>query len=194
MRKYYWFTLALTTPPNPMRSMSAVLLLAAALPSAAAVVVESFATDPALRGWRIFGDPSLFQWSAVNENLEVTWDSSRTNSYFYWPLGNILATADDFSLSFDLTLRDYAIGITPGQPYTFPVAIGFLNLDDAIRPDFSRGTGTSSMYGPKNLVEFDFFPEFDAFAPTIAQVTVSTNKVWLYNHNLLDMPPGDVFH
>jgi hypothetical protein len=35
--------------------------------------------------WRQFGDGSLFQWNATNQHLEVTWDSSRTNSLFYRP-------------------------------------------------------------------------------------------------------------
>src|SRR5438552_11511872 len=36
---------------------------------------ESFSSDPAMRGWRTFGDTNLFHWNSTNQNLEVTWDS-----------------------------------------------------------------------------------------------------------------------
>jgi len=169
--------------------------LAALLPLQAVTLTENFSTDPLPHGWRIFGDTNLFRWNTTNQNLDVTWDSSHTNSYFYLPLSNILCKSDNFSLSFDLVLKDYVIGTTPGRPYTFPVAVGFLNLINATQTNFARGSGVNSVYGPKNLVEFDFFPAFDIFLPTIDQVVVSTNNTWLYNHdNLLDMPPGDLFH
>src|SRR5439155_4679994 len=49
--------------------------------------------------------------------------------------------------------------------------------------------------GSPNLVEFAYFPAFDVFQPTISQVVVSTNSVFLYNHdNLLELTPGDLFH
>ena len=66
---------------------------------------ENFSADPLQNGWQIFGDTNLFQWDSTNQNLDVTWDSSQTNSYFYNPLGTILAKSDDFSLSFDLQLN-----------------------------------------------------------------------------------------
>jgi len=155
---------------------------------------EDFSTDPSANGWQVFGNASLFEWDSTNQNLRVTWDSAETNSYFHQTLGTILTPQDDFVLRFDLTFEDYAVGVTPGKPYDFPAAIGFLNLVQATQTNFSRGTGVNAIYGPQNLVEFDFFPEFDIFLPTIAQVIVSTNNAWLYNHdNLLDMPPGQLF-
>jgi hypothetical protein len=46
-------------------------------------------------------------------------------------------------------------------------------------------------------VEFDFFPSFDSFNPTIAQTIVGTNSSfsnWLYNHDVqLEMTPGETF-
>lgn len=160
----------------------------------AVTFTEDFSTDPAANGWQIHGDTNLFTWDSTNQNLRVTWDSSQTNSYFHRPLGTILARDDDFSLSFDVLLEDYAIGTTPGKFSTFEIAIGFLNLDQATRTNFFRGAGINATYGPRNLVEFNFFPAFDAFLPTLGQVIVSTNNAWLYNDsNLLDMTPGETF-
>jgi len=160
----------------------------------AATFTENFSTDPAAHDWQVYGDANLFTWDNTNQNLRVTWDSSKTNSYFHRPLGTILASDDDFSLSFDLTFTDYASGVTPGKPYSFPIALGFLNLDQATQTNFCRGAGINATYGPKNLVEFNFFPAFDVFLPTINQVIVATNNTWLYNHdNLLEMAPGETF-
>jgi hypothetical protein len=169
--------------------------LVAALVSGAATIEEDFSTNPQLDGWGIFGNTNLFQWDATNHTLEVTWDSSQTNSYFDHPLGTILARDDNFHLSFDLMFQDYTNGTTPGKPYDFEAAIGFLNLANATQTNFSRGAGINKTYGPVNLVEFDFFPAFSIYQPTISQVIVSTNNTWLYNNNnLLDLTPGQWFH
>ncbi len=161
----------------------------------ASTFTENFAGDPAANGWQIFGDPNLFRWDATNQNLRVTWDSSQTNSYFFRPLETILTRDDDFSLSFDLTFDDCASGTTSGKPFAAPTAIGFLDLDQATRTNFSRGAGINPTSGPRNLVEFNFFPSFDVFLPTIDQVIVSTNNGWLYNDdNLLEMTAGETFN
>jgi hypothetical protein len=187
-----------------MRSACKSRLLLAAISIAAAsslavTITEDFSANPLGRGWQIFGDTNLFHWDPTNQNLQVTWDSSQTNSYFYHDTGTILSREDDFQLSFDLVFQDYQLGTTPGKTNTFETAIGFLNLVNATQPTFSRGSGVNATYGPKNLVEFNFFPAFsvlsDTYPPTIDQVIVSTNNAWLYNQdNLLDMPPGDLFH
>lgn len=171
------------------------VLLNAASDAPAAAFTETFVTAPAANGWRTFGNSNLFQWSSANQNLRITWDSAQTNSYFYRPLGTVLTPTDDFSVSFDLTLDDYASGVTPNKPYAFPLALGFFRFADATHTNFSRGTGVNATYGPKNLVEFNFFPAFDIFQPTIAQVIVATNNSqWLYNHdNLLPMTTGQTF-
>jgi hypothetical protein len=169
--------------------------LAAAQICGAAAIQEDFSSDPQQHGWKILGDTNLFQWDATNHYLDVTWDSSQTNSYFYHPLGTILARDDNFHLSFDLIFQDYANGTTPGKPYDFEAAVGFLNLANATQTNFSRGAGINKTYGPVNLVEFDFFPAFSIYQPTISQVIVSTNNAWLYNNNnLLDLTPGQWFH
>lgn len=160
----------------------------------AATFTEDFSNEPAANGWQVFGNTNLFHWDRTNQQLRVTWDSSQTNSYFHRPLGTILTRADDFQLSFDLTFADYAAGVRPNKPFAFPAAIGLFNLDNATHTNFSRGAGINATYGPRNLVEFNFFPAFDVFLPTIAQVIISTNNVWLYNHdNLLPLTPGETF-
>src|SRR5260221_6239186 len=88
-------------PVLPARSLKCLLLttfwLTTISMSGNVTISEDFATNPLLRDWSVFGDTNLFRWNATNQNLEVTWDSSRSNSYFHLPLGNILARADDFS-------------------------------------------------------------------------------------------------
>jgi hypothetical protein len=162
--------------------------------ASAAAFTEDFSSNPAGNGWQLFGNPNLFQWDAMNQNLRVTWDSTQTNSYCHRPLGTILTPEDDFQLGFDLTFEDYVGGLLPGKPGAFEAAIGFFNLDQATRPNFFRGAGRNAL-GPLNLVEFNFFPAFDVFLPTIAQTIVTTNhKDWLYNHdNLQDLTPGQIF-
>src|SRR5262245_12144464 len=117
--------------------------------------VEDFSIPPGNDGWRVVGEPRLFQWNLAEQHLDVTWDSSQTNSYFYRPLGTELSKRDDFGFAFDLRLRDIAIGTTPGKPFTFQFAIGLIRLLDASQGGFLRGTGTDS----PNLVEFDYFPD-----------------------------------
>jgi len=169
--------------------------LAAASMAGAAVFQLDFSSDPAASGWQKIGNTNLFQWNPAGQNLAVTWDSSQSNSYFYHSLGTILARDDSFHMSLDLMFQDYANGTTPGKPFDFEAAIGFLNLSNAMQPGFSRGAGINPTFGPDNLVEFDFFPAFSHFRPTIAQTMVSTNNAWLYNqNNLLDMTPGQLFH
>mgnify|MGYP001605429846 CR=1 FL=1 len=72
----------------------------------ATTITENFTNNPSQDGWQIFGDTNLFQWDSTNENLDVIWDTSQSNSYFYHPLGTILATNDNFSVAFDLQLSD----------------------------------------------------------------------------------------
>jgi hypothetical protein len=127
------------------------------------VITENFSSDPLRNGWNVFGDANLFQWDSTNQDLRVTWDSSQVNSYFYHPLGTILATNDAFSVAFDLALSDAtATG-------TFEVAVGLLNFSDATNADFSRPLGSTP-----NLFEFDYFPN-GGYGPTIAATLTDTN-------------------
>jgi hypothetical protein len=170
-----------------------VCWLAVALPGGAAVFQETFATDPAVRGWTTFGDGSLFRWNVTHQNLEVTWDSSHTNSFFYLPLGTILAQSDDFSFSFDVRLGDIRAGTTPGKTNEFEIAVGLVNYASATNPNAYRGAGVSPAYGVRNLIEFDYFPDA-GFGETFATTVVSTNNRIFPAHNFpLAMTPGDTF-
>ena len=116
--------------------------------ASANIIVEDFSTDPFQKGWAAFGDTNLFQWNSINQNLDVTWDSSQSNSYFYHQLGTTVTMADDFSVEFDLELNDIQ------WTNTFQIAVGLLNYANATDPGFSRSGFTSP-----NLFEFDYFPD-----------------------------------
>lgn len=166
----------------------------------AAILSEDFATDPAPRGWRMHGDTSLFRWNATNASLDVTWDSSRTNSYFFHRLGTVLANTDDFSLAFDLRLSDIAIGTTPGKLFTFELAVGLVDYRSATNGNFFRGSGNSATYHPRNLVEFDYFPDSGygaTFSPTVALTNPPApaypQPLLFSDNHPLELPLGDVF-
>ena len=177
-----------------MRQIAWTLLwLAAALPSRAAAIVETFATDPALREWRAFGDTALFLWGATNQNLEVTWDSSRTNSLFHRSLRTVLTKADDFSFGFDLRLRDIAIGVNTNKPYTFEIAVGLCRFNSITNKNFFRGAGTSLGFGPRNLIEFDYFPD-SGFGATVAPTAVAnTNAIRFSDNHPLELTTDYLF-
>ena len=179
---------------NPMLPAFGLLLwLAAALPVGAAVLQEDFASDPAARGWQSIGDSSLFRWNSASRSMDVTWDSSRTNSFFALPLGTVLTKADDFSFSFDVRLSDIRVGTTPGKSQEFQIAIGLLNRANATRPNYFAGAGVNSIYGIRNTVEFDYFPDA-GLGETFATVVASTNNRIYPAHNFpLALTTGDTF-
>lgn len=127
--------------------------LAGATLQAREAFTEDFASDPLASGWAIAGDASLFQWDPAGQSLSVTWDSSRTNSYFHRRLPSVVTAADDFTFGFDLQLSEHAVGIHPGKPGTFQIALGLIRLADATAPDFQRGVFLRS----RNLVEWSWF-------------------------------------
>jgi hypothetical protein len=152
-------------------------------------VFEDFHGDPATNGWRTFGHADLFAWNATNQNLEVTWDSSKPNSYFYKPLGSTLSRDDEsFSIYFDLRLRDIAIGTTTNKPYTFQIAVGLLNFQQATNAAFLRGTGFDS----PNLFEFDYFPD-SGFGATISPTIISSNHQFATVFILQEITTNDLF-
>lgn len=176
-----------------MRGIFLLLVGVAASVTNAAALNDSFADNPLHHGWKIFGDTNLFRWNATNENIDVTWDSSKPNSYFHKSLANILTKTDDFSVQFDLRMQDLAVGVNPNKPYTFPLAIGFFNYRNATNTNFFRGSGANPTYGGRNIVEFAYFGDAglgETFAPTIA----SSNNVFAYSHSFpLALTPGDLF-
>lgn len=161
--------------------------------SRAGTILQDFSSNPALAGWQTFGDTNLFSWDGANQNLRVTWDSSQPNSYFYHPLGTILARDDDFTIAFDLRLDDIGVGMNSNKLYAFELAIGLLNLGEATRTNFLRGTGTDS----PDLVELDYFRDA-GFGATFWPQLVSSNSVFNYNgasdYTLLELTTGDLFH
>ena len=168
--------------------------LAAALCGRAAALSENFANDPASRGWRVFGDASLFHWNQTTQNLEVTWDSSHTNSFFYLPLGTVLTKSDNFNFGFDVRLFDIRVGSTPAKSNEFEIAIGLLNFRTATNSKAFRGAGVSSTYGVRNIIEFDYFPDA-GFGNTFGTTVISTNNVFSYAHNFpLTLSSGDIYH
>ena len=157
---------------------------------------ENFATNPSARGWKAYGNTNLFAWSSANQNLQVTWDSAQTNSYFYRSLGTILAKEDDFSLEFDLRLSDIATNAKSGP---FEIAVGFLKLAEATDPSFWRGSGVDAVHGPRDLVEFDYFtsgyyPGYGGVDPTISPTVISSNNAFAAGFTLLELTTNDLFH
>src|ERR1044071_669661 len=116
------------------------IAMASLVPAAATTINEDFSSNPLQKGWHIFGDTNLFQWDPSNQNLRVTWDSSKGNNYFYHPLGTVLTRQDDFSVAFDLRLNDIGPGPDTNKSTSFQIAIGFLDLDIAGSTNFLRGT------------------------------------------------------
>lgn len=177
-----------------MRLSLFLLLFTAAAPvCGAAAFDEDFASDPVARGWRIAGDASLFHWNSSNQRLEVTWDSSRPNSYFHRSLGTILGKEDDFSLAFDLRLSDIAVGVNSNKTATFELAIGLLDLTSATSTNFLRGIGINPASGPRNIVEFAYFPDL-GFGATISPTVISSNNQFAVGFNFpLELGPGETF-
>lgn len=143
--------------PSFVSKLGAVssLSLLCVCPTSGASIHEDFSTAPENRGWSAWGQSELFSWNATQQNLAVTWDSSKSNSFFYVPLGVTVSSTDDFSFSFDLVLTDAVAGLNPQKPYTFQIAIGLLNLARAKAPGFNRATGSDS----PNVVDFGYFPD-----------------------------------
>jgi hypothetical protein len=164
-----------------------------ALPAPATTLSESFSSDPLQQGWKIFGDTNLFRWDSTNQNLQVTWDSSRPNSYFYHPLGTILARADDFNVSFDLQLIDIGVGSDTNKASSFEIAISFLDLDLATQTNFLRGTGVNS----PDLAELAYFWD-SGFGATVYPTLVDTNGTFNYisssDYAIFALAPGDWYH
>jgi len=153
----------------------------------AADFFEDFTIPPDGARWQTHGEGGLYTWNPAG-HLDVTWDSSRTNSYFFHRLGTILGKDDDFTLAFDLILRSIDPGFREGKPGTFQVALGFINLADATHTNFFRGKGTGTV---KNVVEFNYFPD-TGFGATFWPAVWSTNASLSYrdsnDYTLVTLP------
>ncbi|MBT7026762.1 MAG: hypothetical protein HN969_04270, partial [Verrucomicrobia bacterium] len=129
---------------------------------------EDFSVDPLVSSWVVHGDESLFEWNAEAGVLAVTWDSEKPNSSFYRPLGLVLTEADAFAFKFDIALDEVKVGHLDGQPYTFEVAVGLVDIESAKGDGLSRGTGSDS----PNLVEWNYFPD-TGFGATVSPAIAS---------------------
>ncbi len=151
---------------------------------------EDFSSDPAPNGWKMVGATNLFVWNVESQALDVTWDSSNSNSFFYHPLNTVVSMADDFSLDLDLVMHNIQAGIDPDKPYAFELAFGFLNLEQAFKTGFIRGTSANT----PNLIEWTYFPD-TGFGATISPVISTTNSRFFPSFNFpMELTPGGLFH
>jgi hypothetical protein len=152
-------------------------------------ITQDFSTNPLATGWEFHGDTNLFVWDAVNENLRVTWDSSKSNSYLRVPLPRTVTSEEDFAFSAELLLRDINIGVRPGYPGTFQIAFGLQHRTDADKTTFIRGTGADS----PNLVEFNYMPD-SGFGATVWPAMFPTNGAMNYSgagdFSVFELPVG----
>ncbi|MBM3846559.1 MAG: hypothetical protein FJ405_09780 [Verrucomicrobia bacterium] len=151
------------------------------------VFKETFDVHPVSRGWEKTGDQELINWNPALEHLDVTWDSSRANTFFRYPLGRSVTPADDFGVSLDLLLTDIAAGVQDEKPYTFQIAFGFHRKADADQPGFIRAAGSRA----PNLVEFNFFPD-TGFGPTVWPAMAASDGQMSFtgdgDYSLFDLP------
>ena len=150
----------------------------------AEIIQQKFTNDPAIDGWKIYGDTNLFQWDSSSKVLDVTWDSSRTNSYFYHPLGATYTKADSFCVVFDLKLKDvYAVGY-------FQIASGLCNFTNSTSSAFSRANG----YSP-DLFEFNYFPDGpQSYGPSIDATLVDANSNFYFAFETNRMETNLTYH
>jgi len=138
------------------------------------VITENFSRNPAQGNtWWVAGDPSHFSWNADRQRLDVTWDSTRPNAFFLRPLPTILTRAESFRFRFRLQVTD--MRTTPGES-TFQLAAGLVRSIDTQSSNFFRGAGVHPVWGPRNLIEFDYFPPSEAVTATFSAVAVATNN------------------
>lgn len=175
-----------------MRGFLSILLLIVALARAAgATFSESFSTEPTQ--WEVW-NPGAFQWDSEAKNLKVTWDSRQTNAFFYHKLPTTLTRQDAFAVEFTLRLDDLTVGIDPMKSSTFPICLGFLNLAEATRTNYFRGSGVNSATGARSVAELTYFPQSGIIDPTVGMALVSTNNQFAYSHSFpVELTIGDVF-
>ena len=147
---------------------------------AGTILSENFSNNPAANGWQTFGNSNLFTWDSTHHDLQVTWDSTQSNSYFYHSLGATLTSNDDFTLSFDLLLND--ANTNADGTNALQLSIGFLNLAEAESTNYIVGTG----YSRNNVAEFDFFPGVCGGLPSLDATLIDTNGYYYFAYN--DLP------
>jgi hypothetical protein len=164
----------------PLALAGLFALAATRFTARSATLTENFAANPLQNGWNMFGDTNLFHWNPANQDLEVTWDSTQPNSYFYRSLGTVLAMEDDFSVEFDLRLDDIA-------DTGFEIAVGLNHFSDATNPLFLRG-GTNDYF--PNFAEFDYFSAYVSLDATLSD----TNSQLSFYYDNLPLNNGTTYH
>ena len=152
-------------------------------------ITENFSADPASHGWKTFGNTNLFAWDSTNHTLAVTWDSTQTNSYFYHPLGTTVTRNDDFSVAFDLNLRDIASGVEPGKTGPMELGFEFLNLAAATNASFMRNNfGTVP-----NVAGFDYYTDgYFVFGDIVYPSDAATTPTFISGVNSYDYAPQHI--
>ncbi|MGV3774279.1 MAG: hypothetical protein ACO1QB_15360 [Verrucomicrobiales bacterium] len=167
-----------------------ILPLTVVLAEGATVIQWDFQTSP--NEWSSWGKSELFHWDSEEGNLQVTWDSSKTNSYYSVPLPRNLTIKDSFGCEFDLKLNE--ISSNPEKPYTFQIAVGFFHFQSSARSEFFRGTGLDATHGPRNLLEFNYFPAAGLIESTVAPTLVSKdNHVYFSDNHPLELYQGETY-
>jgi len=175
------------------------LLVLFAARCGAVTFAETFSTDPSLDGWQVFGDTNLFRWDSTSRALDVTWDSTRTNSYFYHLLGTTVTRNDDFSVSFDLQLNDIVSGNEPGKISPMEIGFGFLNRANATDPGFERAAAVGMAeldYSPMGYY-MDAMGHLKPIYPTLVPTFISTSYGYapsVFSPYEVAFPTGGVVH
>jgi hypothetical protein len=168
-----------------VRSIPAVAGLLVASVASAVTITENFSSNPLQNGWQIFGNAGQFHWNSSNQNVEVTWDSTNSNSYLFHPLGTILSRSDDFKIEFDLLLNDAISGSETGKTGGLELGIGLMNLTKATSTNFMRGAFGSA----PSLVEFDYFPHgYYEYGGTIYDAPATTTPTFISTNSFTYAP------
>ncbi len=139
-------------------------------------------------GWKIFGDPQLFQWLPDLQTVQVTWDSSRSNSFLAYPLPHALTSADSFDFTFELLLESHAVGLRPDRPSTFQITVGMVRIGVVTVPNYVRG----SLPGPKDTVEWAWFGDSDPISASVSPVIIPSDGrlPWGYADSFITLETG----
>jgi len=174
----------------PIRSLAlAGLFLCALAPASAVTYTENFASDPARDGWQIFGTTNLFQWNITNQNLQVTWDSTQSNTYFFHPLEFAVTANDDFSVAFDINLSDIVSDTEPGKTGPMQLGFEFLDLAAATDPSFVRNN-----YGTvPNIAGLDYYAYgYFTFGDTVYPSDPATTPTFVSGTDPYDYAPQTI--
>ncbi|MBL9138044.1 MAG: hypothetical protein JNK85_19410 [Verrucomicrobiales bacterium] len=135
---------------------------------------DDFATDPLAREWTHHGHAPMGVWDASRQRLAVAWDSNTPNRYCLRALPRELTRADDIRLRFRFGLDSIA---TADPDTTFPISIGFIRREQAFATNFFRGAGVNPAWGPRNVMEFAYFPASRSISPTLSATAIASHNL-----------------